>query len=242
MASVSLIIPAYNEAVRLRPFLQSIHEYLDRYPSAVQEIIVVDDGSTDSTVALVESFRALLPSLRLLRLKQNQGKGAAIAMGVADAAGDYVIFIDADGATGIEELPKMVTALEQVDIGVGNRWLRESQTVRSSWFRHLAGWTYRSYMRLFGLGDIDTMCGFKGYRQNVARDLFSNLQERRWLFDTEVAYKSVVRGYRTVNFPIAWRSVEGSKLSGITLLKTAFQIWPLIARIKKQENEIGIRK
>ncbi len=201
----------------------------------MRKILVIDDGSTDATSTVVQSFQAQIPSLRLVTLAPNQGKGAAVQRGVRESSGSLIIFMDADGATSIEELPKMLAALHAADIGVANRWQKQSQTKRSSFFRHLAGWTNRTYMRLLGLGDIDTMCGFKGYRRQVAQDLFTGLREKRWLFDTEIAYKSVVRGYRTQNFPIAWQSIEGSKLSRLTLLKTAFEIWPLIRRIKQQE-------
>jgi dolichyl-phosphate beta-glucosyltransferase len=88
-------------------------------------------------------------------------------------------------------------------------------------------------MGLFGLGRIDTMCGFKGYRQPVAKKLFSNLIEPRWLFDTEVAYKAVRQGYSITNFPIHWESKDGSKLGTLTLFKSALGIYPLIAKIKR---------
>ena len=96
----------------------------------------------------------------------------------------------------------------------------------------MAGFSYRQYMRLFGLGQIDTMCGFKGYRKKAAQQLFSTLLEKRWLFDTEIAYKAVRHGYTIINFPIRWQSKDGSKLSTGTLIKSAWQIWPLIARLK----------
>lgn len=233
--SATLVIPAYNEAGRLRPFLASVAAYHKEHPRDISEIIVVDDGSTDTTAAVARQFTALLPQLDVISYAGNRGKGAAVKKGVLAARGDTIIFMDADGATAIDEFPKMQQALQGHDIAVGSRWMRASQAQRSSFFRHLAGWAYRRYMKLFGIGEIDTMCGFKGYQRHVARDLFTNLLEERWLFDTEIAYKAVVRRYHINNFPIRWESKEGSKLSGRTLLATAFQIWPLIQRIKQQE-------
>jgi glycosyltransferase involved in cell wall biosynthesis len=232
--SLSLIIPAYNESKRLPNFLDSIVLYCNNNPGTIDEVIVVDDGSSDDTATLAQSYADALPQHRLLQHPKNRGKGAAVQAGVMAASGDLIVFMDADGATSIEELPKMIAALKDGQVTVGNRWMKGAQVARHSPLRALAGWVYRLYMSLYGLGDIDTMCGFKGYRKDVARDLFSHLLEERWLFDTEVAYKAVRRGYSVRNFPIRWESKDGSKLGTWTLIKSGLMIWPLIRRIKKQ--------
>lgn len=234
--SVSLIIPAYNEERRLTPFLNSLADWLHRHPKDIKEILVVDDGSTDTTGQIVQRYRSRISRLKLLRHTRNRGKGAAVKTGVVAAQGDLIVFIDADGATSISELPKMVAALQSADIAVGNRWMTGAKTRRHSSLRWLSGWVYRAYMRLFGLGAVDTMCGFKGYQRPVAQSLFRDLQEERWLFDTEIAYRARRRGYAVANFPIRWTSQDGSKLSTFTLIKSALRIWPLIHRIKKAES------
>jgi dolichyl-phosphate beta-glucosyltransferase len=227
----SLIIPAYNEDKRLGAFLDSISDYNKQHPNDIQEILVVDDGSQDKTFDVAIKFAGDLP-IRIIKHKHNKGKGAAVKTGVMSATADYIVFIDADGATPITELPKMLSALSEAQIGIGNRWLPGSQTERSSFLRKLSGYTYRQYMGLFGLGKIDTMCGFKGYHRDVAKSLFSHLLEQRWLFDTEIAYKAVDAKYTIKNFPIKWRSMDGSKLSTATLITSGLKIWPLIRRIK----------
>lgn len=218
---LSLVIPAYNEEKRLPAFLRSLQNM-----RGLDEIIIVDDGSTDSTAQMARDFR-------VIRHETNRGKGAAVRTGVMAAQGDLIIFMDADGATPITELPKMIAALKEADIAIGSRFLPGAKTERHSSLRKFSGWIYRKYMSLFGLGEIDTMCGFKGYHHKVAQDLFSNLLEERWLFDAEIAYKAVRHGYKITNFPIEWTSKDGSKLDTMTLLKTAFQIWPLIQKIKQ---------
>lgn len=238
---ISLVIPAYNESRRLSPFLSSITKFYQRHQNDLREVIIVDDGSSDNTVEISQSFQRRLPILRIVQHDKNRGKGAAVRTGVLAARGDAIVFMDADGATPIEELPKMITALARGDVAVGNRWLRGAITERHSSLRRLSGWAYRTYMRLFGLGKIDTMCGFKGYRLNAARDLFGTLLSERWLFDTEVAYKAVKRGYHIINFPIRWTSKDGSKLGTFTLLKSAFQIWPLLRKVKKLETSNSSR-
>jgi dolichyl-phosphate beta-glucosyltransferase len=230
--SVSLVIPAFNEAERIKPFLSSIVDHLEQHSGSILEVLVVDDGSSDDTVDVTNSFAGKIP-VRVLVHSVNQGKGAAVQTGVKAAVGDIVIFMDADGATPITELENMTKALADADIAIGNRWLPGSKTERHSLLRQLSGLVYRKYMSLFGLGKIDTMCGFKGYKKEVANDLFANLIEKRWLFDTEVAYKAVRGNYSITNFPISWESKDGSKLDTVTLIKSALQIWPLIRKINR---------
>ncbi|MBI1833825.1 MAG: glycosyltransferase family 2 protein [Candidatus Andersenbacteria bacterium] len=234
---VSLIIPAYNEEKRLPAFLNTVLTYERQHADQIHEVIIVDDGSTDTTSQQVQKRINGSQPVKLLTLSQNRGKGGAIQAGIEAATGDVVVFTDADGATPITELPKMITALQSADVAVGNRWMSGAHVHKSTTLRHFAGWVYKTYMSLFGLGEIDTMCGFKGYKLSIARDLFSNLLEKRWLFDTEVAYKAVRRKYVIKNFPIEWESKPGSKLDSFTLLKSGFQILPLISKIKKHEEK-----
>lgn len=233
---ISLVIPAYNEEQRLRPFLRSIAEYSKQHSSEISEVIVVDDGSTDATKAVAREAGADIAGFRLIEQSPNQGKGAAVRAGVMAATGEYVVFMDADGATAITELPKMIAALDGYDIAIGSRWLAGSVMERHSALRSFSGYMNRAYMRLFGFGEIDTMCGFKGYKTSVAKDLFGDLEEQRWLFDTEIAYRSLQRGYSIHNFPIEWESKDGSKLTTTTLITSALSILPLIIRIRSQER------
>jgi dolichyl-phosphate beta-glucosyltransferase len=234
--SISLVIPAYNEEKRIVPFLASISEYIKNNPNQISEVLVVDDGSSDSTKAVAEQAGASIPGFQVISLNPNQGKGAAVQAGIMASIGEYVVFMDADGATDISELPKMISALDGFDIAIGSRWLTGSVMERHSFLRTLSGYMNRAYMKMFGFGDIDTMCGFKGYKNAVAKDLYKDLQEKRWLFDTEIAYRSICRNYKIHNFPIAWESKDGSKLDTATLIKSAIAIFPLIMRLSKQER------
>lgn len=233
---LSLIIPAYNEEERIVPFLLSIATYCTNNPDQISEVIVVDDGSKDATALVAKAAGAAIPGMRVISLSPNQGKGAAIQRGVMESQGDIVVFMDADGATDIMELPKMIEALKNADVAIGNRWMDGAVTQRHSPLRAISGFVYRNYMKLFSLGDIDTMCGFKGYKIFVAKDLYKDLREMRWLFDTEIAYRAVQRGYAIKNFPIVWESKDGSKLDTFTLLKSAVQIFPLIRSIWAEER------
>lgn len=236
---VSLVIPAYNEEKRLPAFLDTVLGYARAHPNHLHETIIVDDGSFDKTKDTVirrldQRIQTIL-KLNLIQFSKNQGKGAAVQAGVMAATGDVIVFTDADGATPITELPKMIEALGNADIAIGNRWLSGAHVKKSTPLRHFAGWIYKTYMSLFGLGKIDTMCGFKGYQRAVARDLFSDLKEKRWLFDTEIAYKAIQHGYKIKNFPIEWESKDGSKLDTMTLIKSGLQILPLILKMNRQQ-------
>lgn len=233
---LSLIIPAYNEEMRLPPFLDTIVEYAKIHPEEIHEVIIVDDGSSDSTYSIAQKYSQKLPNGKVIKHQKNKGKGGAVQIGVKAATGDVIVFTDADGATPITELPKMAAALKENQIGIGNRWMANSHAEKSTPLRHFAGWVYKTYMGFFGLAAIDTMCGFKGYRKNVADDLFAHLIDERWLFDVEIAYKAVQKKYNIKNFPIEWHSVDGSKLSSMDLLKAALGIFPLIQKIKHKKQ------
>lgn len=232
----SLVLPAYNEAQRLPHFLADLADFHRAAPATLAEIIVVDDGSTDGTGTVAARFQDQLP-LRVLRLPANCGKGAAVATGVHAATGDVVIFMDADGATPARELLKMLAALRRAPIAVGNRWMRGSRVLGREPFRAFSGFLYRAYVSLFGLGGVDTMCGFKGFQREVARVLFARLEEERWLFDTEIMLRARRQGYRIENVPITWTSKHGSKLSLPALVRAACALPGLALRVSRERPQ-----
>lgn len=231
--NVSLVIPAYNEEERLPAFLESLARFHQISKAHIVEVLMVDDGSSDRTSTVAEQFSNRLP-LRVIRLPQNRGKGAAVQTGVKESHGDAVIFMDADGATGPEELPKLLAGLEQKPIAVGNRWMQGSIVADRELFRAFSGWVYRTYVGFFGLAGVDTMCGFKGFRRDAAKKLFSSLTEERWLFDTEVMLRARRHGIPIENVPISWTSKHGSKLKLSALVRSFFQI-PVVALRVAQE-------
>lgn len=230
---VSLVIPAFNEEERLPPFLRQLATW-NGGRGILAEVLVVDDGSADRTAEVAAAFRDRLP-LRVIRFHENRGKGAAVRAGVLAVRGDPVVFMDADGATAPDELPKLLRALEKSPIAVGNRWIRGSEVIGREPFRALSGWIYRAYVGLFGLRGIDTMCGCKGFRREVAQDLFARLLDERWLFDTEVMLRARRKRYAIANVPIAWTSKHGSKLRLSTLLRCSVQLPLLAVRVMREQ-------
>jgi dolichyl-phosphate beta-glucosyltransferase len=216
IVSLSVVIPAYNEARRIPSYLQSILAYLNGR-SLSYEILVVDDGSTDKTSALIKQSATQNPCLRLLRLPHNSGKGAAVRAGMQAAQGELRLFADADGATPIQELERLEAALNNgADLAIGSRTLasRDSRyRVQARLHRTLLGNLFNRIVRRLGIRNTqDTQCGFKLFRKSVAQDLFSVARIDGYGFDLELLYIAQRRGYRIAEVPINWTDQPGSKV------------------------------
>lgn len=240
---VTLVIPAYNEEERLPKFLDALATYLDTHRDLVQAVLVVDDGSRDRTADIAMSYAKRLPGFRLLKQSTNRGKGAAIQYGVNEAKTNAVTFMDADGATPPDALPSMINALQNAPIAVGNRWSTEARAHGQTFFRALSSRALRAYMHLFGLGNVDTMCGCKAFRSEIAKRLFNPLLEERWLFDQEILFRARLLGLKIANIPIHWTSQRGSKLKPSTLLLSAvrlpivlFRVWSILRTTPPQTS------
>ena len=213
--ALSLILPAFDEARRLPPFLQSVRAYLEQSFGQPYEVLVVDDGSQDETAALVERLASEWPQLRLLRHAQNEGKGAAVRTGVLAARGEFLLFADADGATPIEEHARLAAAIALgADVAIGSRLAADPAIRRSRhWYRGLTGKLFAfAARRLLRIPALDTQCGFKMFRAVAGRRLFEALTETRYLFDLELLVLAQRFGLRVVEVPIHWQEVPGGHL------------------------------
>jgi dolichyl-phosphate beta-glucosyltransferase len=203
---LSLIFPCYNEETRLPASLARARKYLDSRGIAY-EVLVVDDGSADRTVAVAEAAAAQDPRVRVLGYEKNEGKGYAVKHGALHARGQWVLFSDADLSTPLEELEHFTPHLEQgYDVVIGSRALKESNLkVRQPWWRERAGRFMNLCIRgLSGLRYPDTQCGFKLFTRRAAQDIFSRLTIRRWMFDVEVLVLARKLGYRVLDVPVTW--------------------------------------
>lgn len=214
--SLSIVIPAYNEEKRLPSTLQRVVEYLNAGHFDFSEILVVDDGSKDGTAALVEEFASRHKSVALLKNPGNRGKGYSVRHGMLEAQGDWVLFSDADLSSPIEELESLLTAVERTGapIAIGSRALDRSLVgVHQPALREYAGRFFNLAMRVItGLKFYDTQCGFKLFRKDAARAIFSRAQLERFGFDVEVLYIGEMLGYKAVEVPVVWNDVAGSKV------------------------------
>jgi len=208
----SVVIPAFNEAQRLPPFLEKVVAYFEGRDEPY-EVIVVDDGSTDGTADLVEAQG--MPSVSVLRLQPNAGKGAAVRAGMLAAKGAYRLFADADGATPIEELKRLEPSLVAgADVAIGSRVLVDpgvSVTARSH--RVAAGRLFNWLVARVGLSGIaDSQCGFKAFTAPAATRLFEALSTQGFGFDVELLLLAQAAGCRIVEVPVNWADQDGSKV------------------------------
>jgi dolichyl-phosphate beta-glucosyltransferase len=233
-ASLTIVLPAFNEEARLGPALDELFGYLGRHgaqgrdgaPGAAAlpedvRVLVVDDGSTDGTAALVRARPeaataedACHPPLALISVPHG-GKGAAVRTGMLAVETDLAIFADADMATPPDQLPLLVEALRGHDVALGSRIQPDGSDMRRSQppHRRLLGRAFHLLASAWAVGPVqDTQCGFKGFTREAAHDLFGRQAITSIAFDVEVIYLARRRGYRIVIVPIRWADKRGSRM------------------------------
>lgn len=224
---VSFVLPAYNEEERLHPTMQRTMSYLKRRREALgdaftYEVIIVDDGSKDRTseVALGYVKQHGTDTVRLLRLAANQGKGGAVQQGALHARGEYVLMMDADGATELEDYARVEERLRDFEnaeghgVAVGSRaHLEDEAAATRKWYRTVLMHGFHFAVATLCVRSIrDTQCGFKLFTRRSARALFYNQKLRRWSFDVELLFLAEQMGIPLVEVGVNWEEVPGSKL------------------------------
>lgn len=212
---LSVVIPAYNEASRgLENRLHATLSFLKDYCPA-HELIVVDDGSHDSTPTLLRDLSEREPSLRPVLLTRNHGKGGAVREGLIRSRGTGVLFMDADLATPLEEIPRFIELLDrEADVVIGSRGLSTSVLEkRESPLREGSGKLYNRIAQALVLPGIwDTQCGFKLFKGNAVRALAPSLVENSYGFDVELLYLARASGFQVVEAPVHWTHQPNSRL------------------------------
>ncbi len=213
---LSIVIPAFNEEQRLPKAIEQIGAFLSARPLRA-EIIVVDDGSSDATRDLIESYREKYPGLRLISNGRNRGKGYSVRHGVLEARGEIVLFSDADLSTPIEEADKLLVALREkgYDAAIGSRALDRSQiVVHQSAFREQAGNLFNCLVRrIAGIDFSDTQCGFKAFRRERTAIIFEQQRIERFGFDPEILFLAKRHGLRVAEIPVRWSHDSGTKVN-----------------------------
>ena len=216
MDSLSIVIPAYNEEKRLPQTLRQVLDWFVRGNFSFREVIVVDDGSRDGTARVVEEFANTNANLRLARNPGNRGKGYAVRHGMLEAKGEWILYTDADLSTPITEIEKLCRAAREQNaaIAIGSRAVDRSLVeVHQPALRELSGRCFNLVMRaVTGLPFRDTQCGFKLYRADAARQVFSRQQQEGFSFDVEDLLIAKKLGVRAVEVPVRWANVEGTKV------------------------------
>ncbi len=211
--TLSVIVPAYNEAGRIGTSLAELHEHLTSMDISY-EIIVVDDGSQDATRDIVRNLN--LPDLKLIENGRNRGKGYAVRNGLGAAAGEYAIFTDADNSAAPDQIELFLKKIsEGYDMVIATRYTQsmELSSDRSRW-RGLMGNTFRRIVRLlFGLPFIDTQCGFKMLNRRAIELALGTCKEDGFIFDVELLYNAAKEKLSVSEQLLRWSHKEGSKIT-----------------------------
>ncbi len=210
----SIVIPAYNESVRIRPTLDALLRHIHEQ-NWDAEILVVNDGSTDDTAQIVREYGKSYPQVLLVENPGNRGKGYSVRNGMLHARGQIALFTDADLSSPITEAQKLFDAIAQgADVAIGSRWLRaELQTERQPLYRQAFGRIFNLVLRIFlGLRFADTQCGFKAFRHDAAQRIFPLQRIERWGFDPEILFLARNAGLRVDEIPVMWAHSEGTRL------------------------------
>ncbi len=227
---LSIVIPAYNEELRLPATLEKVAAYLKNCGREA-EVLVVDDGSKDRTAAVAKSFQSRIPPLRVVSNGLNRGKGYSVRHGVQEAHGRIVLFTDADLSAPIEEADKLIEALEKYDLAIGSRAVDRSLiTVHESRFREFAGIIFNKLVRIIlWLPFVDTQCGFKAFRRERCAIVFEQQTIERFGFDPELLYLARHHGLRAVEIPVRWGHSPATKVS---MLRDSLQMFLDVFKIR----------
>jgi dolichyl-phosphate beta-glucosyltransferase len=228
---ISIIVPAYNEEKRITPFLKDLMEFSKNLKD--YEIIFVSDGSTDNTVEVIKKHVTPNKNVRIIGYPKNTGKGYAVKQGIKTATGNKILFIDADGSIHPDQIPYMLEKLNYYDVVVGDRASKNSIIDRPT-KRHIVGTIFNTISRLlFQIRVKDTLCGFKGFKKEVAKSLFKDLKSYGWIFDVELFYKIKKNKYSLYKLPLRWTHKEESKFKLFDPLKMLFDLFKLRLKLIK---------
>ena len=233
--ALTIIVPSYNEAARLPATLRAIFAWADTNDMDV-EVIVVDDGSVDDTVAIVRESARSERRLEVEPLGRNRGKGAAVRRGVELASKDFVLFTDADLSTPIEEVAALAAAIAVgADVAIGSRDVVSSNIERHQpWYREAMGRTFNRLVRALAVAGIsDTQCGFKLFKSDVAKRCFARATIEGFAFDVEILYIARQLGYRIDEVGVRWINDERTTVNAVT--DSARMLWD-VARIRHRQR------
>ncbi|MDR1131344.1 MAG: glycosyltransferase [Oscillospiraceae bacterium] len=240
---ISLVIPAYNEEAILESTIRTALSFLESHFSDY-ELIISDDGSTDGTKRLAETWRN--PRLRVVAHRPNRGKGSAVREGVLAADGGIIVYTDADLAYGIEAVGELVSLLrrEGAELAVGSRKLHPEGYEDYPLIRLLASRLFSFLTGLFAAFRYDTQCGLKAFTEKAALEIFTRCETDGFAFDFEAMLLAKGLKLRIVQLPVKIINHRDSKVS---VLSDSLRMFGDILRIrnavkKRLEREASDKK
>jgi len=235
---LSIVIPAFNESQRITPTLKEVDAYL-RDSDMSYEILVVDDGSDDDTVTVVDALRGHIPNLRCIESKPNRGKGHAVRVGMLAARGDVRVMTDADGSIPAEQLPAIVNPIRlgQSDIAIGSRYtdgaaVDQKQPFYRVWWSRFAN---RVVQLMLLRGINDTQCGFKAFSAEAAEAVFTRATIDGWAFDLEALALATRLGYSVTEVGVRWSDDARSRINPIAdALNVARELFTIRKNLRRR--------
>jgi glycosyltransferase involved in cell wall biosynthesis len=218
VVDLSLVIPAYNEELRLLPTLERLHAHLSARPMSY-EILVVDDGSRDKTCEVVEAAALRFPNIVLARQRPNRGKGAAVRRGMLAARGRIRVMWDADCSMPPGELPGLLAPIVdgRAEIAIGSRYAEGARTVKQPKYRVMWSRLCNKVIQRFLVPRVlDTQCGFKAFTAAAALNLFGSATIDGWAFDLEILALARRRGFEIEEVGVEWKDDERSHVNPFT--------------------------
>jgi glycosyltransferase involved in cell wall biosynthesis len=234
---LSIVIPAYNEELRIPRTLESYCSYFTKGFGVDYELIVVANHCSDDTEAVVKAAMETRPQIRLISEPSRIGKGGAVELGMRSASGEMVGFVDADGATPPESFNLLLENLGENGCVIGSRWLKGAVVnPKQSWMRRLASRILNKLFVhvLFGLNARDTQCGAKIFRKEVLDEILPEAVESGWAFDIDLLSRVKRHGYGIQEYPIEWHHVPGNTttfmIMGVQMLASVWRVKRALAR------------
>jgi dolichyl-phosphate beta-glucosyltransferase len=215
---LTIVIPAFNEAKKIEATVNEVTEYLSGKGYSY-ELIIVDDGSEDDTLDIIKRYKSINSNgnIKILENVSNKGKGYAVRNGIMQATGDYILFMDADNSTRIFEIERVLPSFKEgFDIVIGSRRLKNvpgNIVISQPSYRHVLGEIYIYISRLFFKISVrDYNCGFKIFKNNVAKKIFSKQMMDDWSFDLETLFLVEKNCFKIKEVPVNWKHYKGSKV------------------------------
>lgn len=236
---LSVIIPAYNEQVRLPGTLKRLFDYFYVHYHGDYEVIVVNDGSTDETAHMVKQNAEIYPKLRLLDFPQNRGRGAVVRDAVFASSGKFILETDADGSVGEEaiiDFLKYFALHPEIHVLIGSRNIKGARVLSPQPTHRIAlGWGFVLLAHImFGWRMIDRVNGFKMFRRDAALDIFNHQFDNTFLGEAEIVYVAEKRGWKTQELPINWTDYRGSQVKPLReAWRSIIGMFKILARDKK---------
>lgn len=239
MRKIDVVIPVYNEEKIIKKTLGEVLRFLEKNPNFT--FIFVSDGSKDNTIYIIKEFieKSNQDKIRLISYSQNKGKGNAIKVGVNNAKGDFICFIDVDLAYSLEHLNLLCKKLEENQVVIGHR-VSSSPNYLSHVrpIRRLSGRVFNFLSRtILKLTFKDMQAGIKGFKKEVAHDLFNKQRILDFSFDTEIIYIAKKRKYSIIEVPAKLSEEHSYRASKVNLFKDSLKMFFSIIKIKLNDSK-----